>query len=161
MSVTLDDSTEGQLTGSELLGDDTHRWESADGRHKIVFGRPRGLVSIKVARILGPQQASNPVLDAYYKAVASIRSWTTDGVEQGFMEPSTDLQFEFAFNRLGDDELNRFTIAWQISLYPDAMQAMKEAIDAGESPDALDRIGKQAGMQHAKKSPSRTSSGKP
>jgi len=161
MSVTLDDSTEGQLTGSELLGDDTHRWESSDGRHQITFGRPRGLVSIKVARILGPQQAANPVLDAYYKAVASIRTWTCDNVEQEFMEPSTELQFEFAFNRLGDDALNQFTISWQMSLYPEAMKAMKDAIDAGESPEALARISQQAGVQHSKKSRSRSSSDKP
>lgn len=163
MSVSFDEpiDPEESITGSEVLGDDVHRWKSANGLHDITFGRPRGVVSIKVARILGPQQAANPVLDAYYKAMCSIRTWSVNGIEKMYDEPNNDMQFEAAFASLGEESLNAFTFAWQMSLYPEAVKAMREGLDAGESPEALDRIAKNAGMQHSKKSRSRSSSAKP
>ena len=141
---------------NEFLGKDTYSWTAADKSHTIVFGRPRGLASIKTAKILGPAQAANIVLSTMFYAILGIR--TFDG--EDFMEPMNEMQFEAAISRFGtndtaDTNFNEYVIQWQRSLHPEMFREMELAYDAGETPETVARIAKNAGKVTAKKSRSR------
>jgi len=154
MSVTLDDSAERMSDHTELLGQDRHEWEAPDKSHHVTFGRPRGLASLKVAKVLGPQQAANIVLSTMFYAILGIKAF--DG--ETFFEPRTEMEFEAAVYRFGtndtaDMNFNDYVIAWQRALHPEMFNEMQIAREAGEPPETLDRIAKNAGSVTAKKSP--------
>lgn len=149
--VVLDDESP---DANEAIGEEVFKWKSKDGSVWCTFGRAHGIVSLRIARILGPAQAGNGVLDLYYKAIAGIRTWCGEPVE----EPMTSLQFDKAFDKFGQDEfLVDYINTWQLALYPELAQALKEAGMMGLGPDDVGRIAENAGKQTAKKSPRRGS----
>jgi len=102
-------------------------------------------------------QSNNPVLDLYYKAVAGIRTWNGQAV----VEPMIDMHFEAAFSRFGSDEnLNDYVNTWQMALYPDMVEALKEIAKMGLGPEAVARVAENAGKQTSKKSRTARGSGK-
>jgi hypothetical protein len=141
----------------ELVGNEEHRWEAPDRSRHCTFGRARGMISLRIARVLGPMQSNNPVLDLYYKAVAGIRTWNGQAV----VEPMIDMHFEAAFSRFGSDEnLNDYVNTWQMALYPDMVEALKEIAKMGLGPEAVARVAENAGKQTSKKSRTARGSGK-
>ena len=160
MSVRFDEPGT-QMDDTELLGQDVHKWQSSDKLVTITFGRPRGNASYKVAKILGQSQSANIVATTMLLAILGIRTFNGED----FIEPYTEREFEAAMSRFGgeyssDANFNDYVVAWQSRLHPDTFQALRNAEAAGETPEALANIARNAGQSLAKKSRARRGSTK-
>lgn len=141
---------EDQVVDSNLaLGKDEYKWTSPDGTLFCTFGRVSGPRSSKVARLLGPDQSSNSVLELQYKALMSIRTWCGEPVN----EPMTINQMDAAEQRFESDiNLNSYIMTWQYCLFPEYAKAMEEAGMMKLLPEDVRRIAENAGKETAKKS---------
>lgn len=129
------------------LGRDTYSWKSEDGEKIVTYGRPKGVVASKVARILGPAQAMNDYLQAMYRAFLSIRTLNGDPAPALL----TSAQFDFIEQWFGSDEnLVSFMNDYMVAMNPTAAEALQEARDAGMSPEDQARIASNAQVHEGK-----------
>jgi len=160
--------------------DHVEEWRSPDGSVIVKYGSPRGAASYKIAKILGQNQSANIVLTGMLMATLAVRSINGEEV----FEPANEIAAEAVMQRFGETEdnfnlffahlskrvsdgltkgstdanLNDYVSAWQNSLHADTAKLLAEAAQAGETPEALERIAKNAGMQTANKSRARRGS---
>ncbi len=100
-------------------------------------------------------------MQKYYRAIASIIEFNGET----FKQPRSDAQFKgvqkmFAADEYYDENFETYCLAWEVAMNPALFEALEEADGAGLSPDDLDRIAKNAGLSHTKKSRSRQRSAK-
>ncbi len=157
-------------------------WKSPDGSLTVEFGAPRGACSYNVAKILGQSQSGNLVMSSMLMTTLAIRSINGEDID----EPANELASESIMSRFGETEdnfaaflahfhgrlvdglangtmdsnFNSYVVQWQNALHPDTTQTLKEAEMSGETPEAMERIARNAGMQTAKKSRARRGSPK-
>lgn len=129
------------------LGREVHTWRSDDGTKIVSFARPKGVVTSKVARILGPQQAMNDYLQAMYRAFLSIQTLNADPAPP----LQSGAQFDFVEQWFGTDEnLASFMNAYMIAMNPTAAEVLREAREAGMSPEDQARIAANAQTHEGK-----------
>jgi hypothetical protein len=152
-------------------------WTSPDKAVHVVYGPPRGPATYTVARMLGQENAANILATLLLQAGLAVRSINGEDV----FEITTEDQFEalqarfgneytfnenfdnfaIAFNQemekgLGvgciDSNFMHYVNAWQTALHPDTIEAMRIARETGANPETVERVARNAGKSHAKKS---------
>lgn len=170
-----EDEIEDELPGDDryaaeaLLNETVHTWESADKTLRINFRKPKGLISMRIARVLGPAQSQNPALVDFHKAAcAAVEFWNCD--ENGNPIPGKqhhqrlrdaitleDFEYFFSLFRGNDDWLNAYTMDFFQKCYPEMFEALREAAMAGGNPEVFQRITENAQKAEIKKSRARRS----
>jgi hypothetical protein len=132
---------------TRALGREVFTWTSNDGSLTVTFGRPKGVIGSKIARVLGPQQAENGNLQLLYRALLAIQ--TRNG------EPMPDLYTDSHFFHAeqwfqSDENVGSYMLAWQIAFFSDHMDMLDQARKAGESNESIQRILSQVDKLHPK-----------
>ena len=163
----IEEARQANAAASEILNTKTIEWVSRDKGTILTAGKPRGLISVTLARVLGPMQSSNMVLDRIYRALAGIRRakrypYGVEGqhdlsqppTEEEFETPVSDLDFQYLFSLFegDDDALNDYVGEWFQAFYPEMVEVFRQVVSAGGGPEAIEHATRGASKDATKKS---------
>lgn len=128
------DETKSEVTVEEATGDVVHEWHAKDNSGLYCeYGRPRGVVTPIINAALGPDNATNTMMDYQFRVLLGIRTWC--GKQS--IPPRGARAFEEIVNRFalpgdladeGDTRYQEFMGEALPALYPE----LREAQDLGK-----------------------------